>query len=215
MTIRLDRLLWTSLAFIFSGGAALAQAAAGPVYVEPAMAVPQPVDHIFSGVIELNVDATDTQHRIVSVTERIPVGQGGPVTLLYPRWEAASHGPSLSVSDLAGLIVEAEGRRIAWRRDRYEPHAFQLDVPRGAAFIDVRFQIIAQGDLLTPDVVAVPWQRLALYPAGWYARNIALAATLVLRGGLRPFTALKIERTQGSTIRFAKTTLETLLDSRC
>lgn len=177
------------------------------------MGVARPTDRPFDGVIEIHVDATDVQRRIFIVRQRIPVAHGGAVTLLYPRWEAASHGPSLTVTDLAGLVVEAGGRPIAWRRDPYEPHAFHLDVPPGARAIDVRFQMVAGGDLLTPDIVAVPWQRLTLYPAGWYARNIPVAATLTLPGGLRPFSALTIERTEGSTIRFGKTTLETLLDA--
>jgi predicted metalloprotease with PDZ domain len=201
------------LAFVLPIGAAVARPSTGPVYVRPPVAVQRPVDHAFNGVIELSVNATDVQHRIFNVHERIPVKEGGEVTLLYPRWEAASHGQSLTVTDLAGLIVEAEGGRLIWRRDRYEPHAFHLQVPPGAGFIDVYFQVITEGDLLTPDAVAVPWQRLALYPAGWYARNIAVAATLTLPGGLRPFTALKVERTEGSTIRFGETTLETLLDT--
>jgi len=213
VTFRLDRLLPLSLAFVLQGGTATAQSSPGPVYVAPPPAVPQPVDHAFDSTIELNVEATDIQHRFFNVRERIPVKAAGAVTLLYPRWEAASHGPSLTVTDLAGLIVEADGRRLTWRRDHYEPHAFHLDVPPGTGFIDVRFQVIAEGDLLTPDVVAVPWQRLTLYPAGWYARNIAVAATLTLPDGLRPFTALCIERTKASTIRFGTTTLETLVDA--
>ncbi|MDR7156811.1 putative metalloprotease with PDZ domain [Sphingobium xenophagum] len=190
-----------------------AQAVSGPVYAEPLPAVARPVDHPFDGVIELHVDATDIQRGIFNVHQQIPVVNGGAMTLLYPRWEAASHGPSLTVTDIAGLTVEAGGRRIAWRRDSYEPHAFHLQVPPGLRAIDVRFQMVAGGDLLTPDVVSVPWQRLILYPAGWYARNIPVAATLTLPEGLRPFTSLDVERSDGPTILFEEANLETLLDS--
>ena len=213
MTRRLARVLAISLAVVFQGAAAVAQSSPGPVYVEPPVAVPQPTDHAFGGVIELHVDATDIQHRIFTVREHIPVGQDRTITLLYPRWEAASHGPSLTVTDLAGLFIEAAGRPIAWRRDPYEPHAFHVDVPAGTTAIDVRFQMIAGGDLLTPDIVSVPWQRLMLYPAGWYARNIPVSATLTLPAGLRSFTALNVESADGPTIRFEKTSLEALLDS--
>lgn len=210
---RCHRLLAIWLALVLPSGAIGAQTASGPVYVKPAIAIPPPVDRAFDGEIELHVDATDVQHRIFTIRERIPVGKTGAETLLYPRWEPASHGPSLTATDLAGLVVEAGGRPIAWRRDRYEPHAFHLDVPPGTRVIDARFQMVAGGDLLTPDVVAVPWQRLTLYPAGWYARNIRVAATVTLPSGLRPFTALEVERTEGSTIRFVTTTLEALLDA--
>lgn len=190
-----------------------AQSVGGPVYTEPTRRVALPVDRAFEGTIALDVDATDVRRRIFSVHQRIPVGHGGSTTLLYPRWEAASHGPSLTVTDLAGLVIEAGGRRVPWRRDAYEPHAFHLDVPPGTTAIDVRFQMVAGGDLLTPDIVSVPWQRLVLYPAGWYARNIPVTAALTLPEGLRPFTALEIEGKEGATTRFHVTTLETLLDA--
>ena len=190
-----------------------AQSARGPVYSEPAHGVALPVDRAFAGTIELHVDATDVGRRIFSVHQRIPVGHVGATTLLYPRWEAASHGPSLTVTDLAGLMIESGGRRIPWRRDPYEPHAFHVDVPPGTDVIDVRFQMVAGGDLLTPDIVSVPWQRLVLYPAGWYARNIPVAATVTLPEGLRSFTALEVEGKEGTTERFHVATLETLLDA--
>lgn len=201
------------LAIAAPNGPVAAQLSPGPIHTAPATAVPLPADRPFAGKIDLKVDATDVSRRIFTVRQRVPVGDGGAVTLLYPRWEAASHGPSLTVTDLAGLVAEAGGRRIAWQRDRYEPHAFHLQVPSGTKEIDVRFQMVAGDDLLTPDMVAVPWQRLILYPAGWYARNIKVVATLSLPSGLRPFTALGIEQSTGSTIHFGETTLETLLDA--
>ncbi|SDA35742.1 glycyl aminopeptidase. Metallo peptidase. MEROPS family M61 [Sphingomonas sp. NFR15] len=73
--------------------------------------------------------------------------------------------------------------------------------------------MVAGGDLLTPEIVSVPWQRLILYPAGWYTRNITVAPSLSLPTGLRPFTALRVERTEAATIHFETTTLETLLDA--
>ena len=66
----------------------------------PAAAVPPPVDHPFAGEIALHVDATDIAHRIFTVRERLPVAHAGRMTLLYPRWEAASHeaGHNLGLS---------------------------------------------------------------------------------------------------------------------
>jgi predicted metalloprotease with PDZ domain len=213
MTTWFDRIFVIVLANFLSVVAVCAQAARGPVYDKPLIEIATPVDRPFAGTIELHVDATDVQHRIFTISQRIPINKSGAVTLLYPRWEPASHGPSLTVTDLAGLVVEAGGHSIGWRRDRYEPHAFHLDVPAGTRAIDVRFQMVAGGDALTPDIVAVPWQRLILYPAGWYARDIPVATTLTLPDGLHPFTTLEVERTEGSTLHFEATTLETLLDA--
>lgn len=211
--VMLNRVFWAAITITLAAAAAGAQRAPGPIYIEPKTMVPRPVDHRFSGVIQLDVDATDIPHQIFTVRQRIPVQGKSMITLLYPRWEAASHGPSLTVTDLTGLIITAGGRTVPWRRDAYEPHAFHLNMPSAVTTIDVRFQIVARGDLLTPDVVAVPWQRLILYPAGWYTRNIPIAATLALPAGLRPFTSLTEEHSDGPTIRFGTTTLEKLLDA--
>lgn len=175
--------------------------------------MPAPIDRPLDGRIALHVDATDVEHRIFTVRQRVPVGRDRAMTLLYPRWEAASHGPSLNVTDLAGLVIEGAGKRLRWRRDPYEPHAFHLQVPPGIDAIDVRFQMVAGGDLLTPNIVSVPWQRLVLYPAGYYARNITVAASLTLPPGWRPFTALAIDRSDNGRVAFAPTTLEKVLDA--
>jgi len=207
------RLALATLVAASAATVATAQDTRGPIYAEPSSTVPRPVDHAFDNAIELHVDATDIARKIFTVEERIPVSGNGTMTLLYPRWEPASHGPTLTVTDLAGLTVRAGGKTVAWRRDPYEPHAFHLTIAPGTRTIDVRFQMVAGSDLLTPDIVAVPWQRLILYPAGWYARNIPVAATLALPEGLRSFTGLEVEQAKGPTIRFRRTSMEKLLDA--
>lgn len=192
---------------------AVGQMGRGPTYVTPPTSVPAPVDHGFDGVIDLHVDASDVDHKIITMRQHIPVPAGTALTLLYPRWEAASHGPSLTVTDLAGLSIRAAGKPIRWRRDALEPHAFHLDVPANVNAIDVGFEMVAADDLLTADIVKIPWQRLMLYPAGWYARNISVSASLTLPPGLQPFTALEAKQVHGGTIRYTQTTLETLLDA--
>ncbi|MEG3168122.1 peptidase M61 [Sphingomonas sp. LB3N6] len=191
-----------------------AQSVGGPVQViASAETVPVPVDHAYGGVIALDINATDVGHRVFTVQERIPLHGERTVTLLYPRWEAASHGPSLTVTNLTALEVRASGQRVAWRRDPIEPHAFRIDVPNGAGELDVRFEMVAGADLLTPDVVAISWQQLILYPAGWYARNIPVSATLALPAGLHPFTSLATRSVDGTTVRFVTKSMETLVDS--
>jgi predicted metalloprotease with PDZ domain len=210
---RISRLLLAFAALPCAAATAVGNDTPGPVYSVPSPTIPSPVDHPFAGMIRLHVDATDIAHKIFTVHERIPVPRDGTMTLLYPRWEPASHGPTLTVTDLAGLAVEADGKPITWRRDPYEPHAFHLNIVPGTRTVDVRFQMVAGGDLLTSDIVAVPWQRLSLYPSGWYARNIPVDASLTLPEGLRPFSSLKVQRSDGSTVSFARTTLELLLDA--
>ena len=184
-----------------------------PVQTLTRTPIGSPVDHPFRGTIALEVDARDVAHRVFTVREHVPVQRAGGMTLLYPRWEAASHGPSLNVTDLAGLDVSANGRPLAWRRDAIEPHAFYFDVPEGTRTIDVRFQIVANPDRLSADVVTIAWQHLLLYPAGWYARNIAVAPSVVLPSGLKAFTSLDLTHTDDDWLRFGPVNLEHLLDA--
>ena len=213
MISRFRRMRAVALLFTISSEPANPQTSRGPVYVERSASVPAPIDHAFGGFVDLHVDATDVNHKIFAVRQRIPVTAGAATTLLYPRWEAASHGPSLTVTDLAGLMISAAGKPIPWQRDTLDPHAFHLNVPVGVRSIDVDFQMVAASDLITADIVKVPWQRLLLYPAGWYARNIPIIATLTLPAGLSAFTSLEAKQHAGDTLRFTQTSLEALLDA--
>jgi predicted metalloprotease with PDZ domain len=185
----------------------------GPVQRLPPAGVPVPIDRAFAGTIALSVDATDVAHKLYTVEVVIPVQAAGAMTLLYPRWEAASHGPSLSVVNLTGLTIFAGARRLAWRRDPLEPHAFHFDVPAGAASVTARYQVVAAAGALTRDLIVLPWQQLILYPAGWYARNIAVAATVSLPGELTSHAPLIAGRSAGGRLVLPEQTLEALLDS--
>lgn len=184
-----------------------------PVQQLVAAPVPEPVDREFSGTVELQVDATDVARRIFNVRLRIPVQAAGTTMLLYPRWDSGSHGPSLTVTDLAGLSVSADGQALPWRRHPIEPHAFQLDVPEGAGTLEASYQIVVGADTLSADLVVVPWHRLVLYPAGWYARNILVKPSVTLPPGLTPASSLEAEATQAGTTTLAPVALDTLIDS--
>ena len=184
-----------------------------PVQTLVAAPIPEPVDRTFAGTMELQVDATDVARRIFNVRLRIPVQAAGPTTLLYPRWDAGSHGPSLTVTDLAGLSVSADGTALPWRRHPVEPHAFQLDVPVGAGMLEANYQVIAGADTLAADLVLVPWHRLVLYPAGWYARNIQVRPSVRLPPRLTPASSLVAEATGSGMLDLAPVALDTLLDS--
>ncbi|MGH8145741.1 MAG: M61 family metallopeptidase, partial [Rhodanobacteraceae bacterium] len=67
--------------------------------------------------------------------------------------------------------------------------------------------------LLRANMVDVQWQRLLLYPAGWYVRDIPVDASLTLAPGMRAFTALRIGHSDGRTLAFARTTLDKLVDA--
>lgn len=139
----------------------------------------------------------------------------GRTTLLYPEWEASSHAPTISAASLTGIVVFAGTQRLEWRRDELEMHAFHVDVPEGVDDITVEFQYVARAGeaLLRPDLVAVQWQKLLLYPAGWYARNLPIQASVRLPSGLHVVSSLHAEETSGASVRFGATTLDALLDA--
>ncbi|WP_051412555.1 M61 family metallopeptidase [Pseudoxanthomonas sp. J35] len=205
--------LVAALSMSVAVGAGHAKAPEWPVQQLEAAPIPAPVDRGFAGVIELDVDATDVDRMLFNVRLRLPVQQPGTVTLLYPRWETSSHGPSLTVTDLAGLVVSVDGQPLRWRRDPVEPHAFHLDIPAGARTIEAKYQVVAGADVLAPDLVVVPWQRLVVYPAGWYARNLPVRASVALPPGLQAVSALDAAAGQGGVVVLPDTPLETLLDS--
>ncbi|BDU21565.1 M61 family peptidase [Dyella sp. GSA-30] len=198
-----------------TAGTAVAQVGSGPTAAPMPPALPTPLDRPFRGTIELTVNATDTDHQIFSIRETIPVQATGDVVLLYPEWETASHAPTATVAELAGLVVLIDGKPSDWRRDPVDMHAFHVDVPEGASSImlDFQFLVPAQAHLLRPDMVIVPWQRLLLYPAGWYVRDIPVAATLALPHGLAPFTALTFHAIDDGKLDFQPVALDQLVDA--
>ncbi|MEZ2418983.1 M61 family peptidase [Luteibacter sp. RCC_6_2] len=198
-----------------TAGAATAQAGSEPIAAPIPPALPAPLDRPFHGTIELAVKATDTDHQVFSIHETIPVQAPGDTVLLYPEWETASHAPTATVAELTGLAISIDGKAIEWRRDPVNMHAFHVDVPKEASSITLDFQFLApaQAHLLRPDMVIVPWQRVLLYPAGWYVRNIPVAAKLTLPPGLTAFTALAFQTIDDGTLGFQPVSLEQLVDA--
>ena len=169
----------------------------------------------FSGVVQLAVDATDVDRQIFNVRQSIPVQRPGALTLLYPQWEVGSHAPTASVTELAGLRIQADGRPLAWRRDAQAPHAFHLIVPDGARAVTVEMQFLApqRQALLKPDLVSLPWHRLLLYPAGWPTSTIPVQVALTVPPGLALAGALDVVRQEGMQISLQTTSLEALIDA--
>ncbi|MBU4239095.1 MAG: peptidase M61, partial [Alphaproteobacteria bacterium] len=111
------------------------------------------------------------------------------------------------------------GQRIEWLRDTLEPYAFHLDIPAGVTSIDVAFQQLTQPDssnwrvLMTPAMVNLQWEKAILYPAGYYSRQIPVAASVALPSGWKYGTALTTESRNGDVAAFETTDLYTLIDS--
>jgi predicted metalloprotease with PDZ domain len=181
--------------------------------------VPKPVDEPYSGLIELQVDATDVEQKIFRVQERIPV-KSGKVTLLYPRWHLGTHAPAdRMLAQFAGLIVTADHQRLEWLRDPLDPYAFHVDVPAGVGTLEAEFEFLSpvegnQGAVvMSPEMLAVHWESLVLYPAGFYARRIMVKPSVTLPQHWPFAGALEVGDQSGAQVRFRPVNLEELIDS--
>lgn len=170
------------------------------------------------GTIQLVVDATDVTRGIFTVKETIPVAQAGKLTLLFPKWLPGNHSPSGQVSKMAGLVITADGKTIPWVRDTVDVYAFHLDVPEGTKSIEAHFQYLSptagnQGRIVTtPDMLSLQWDCVALYPAGYFVRQIPFQASVTYPKGWKSATALA-PGLSGDTVTYPAVDFETLVDS--
>ncbi len=198
-----------------------AQVGVGPIAASLPAAIPEPQDKPFLGTVQLTVDATDTAHGVFRTTEVLPVQSAGELTLLYPQWETTSHAPTASVVELAGLHIKGGGGTdLGWRRDSVDVHAFHVTVPPKTKTLTLTFDYLSShaSAELRPHLIEIHWQRLLLYPAGWYTRDITVAAQIRLPIGLRAFSALRSlpampASSVEATLAFEPVTLDRLVDA--
>jgi predicted metalloprotease with PDZ domain len=214
----LKRSLIIVAAFMSASVLAHAQSPAPQPLPMPA-AIPAPQDVAYPGTIRLEVDATDLDRRIMNMRETIPVRGPGRVTLLYPEWLPGNHAPRGQIEKLAGLMIKAGGKPLAWTRDVVDVFAFHVDVPAGVSALELEFQFLsavesAQGRVvITQDMMNLQWNSLVLYPAGYFARQIPIDLSVKLPEGWQFGTALETASTKGALTTFKTTSLETLVDS--
>jgi predicted metalloprotease with PDZ domain len=198
--------------------AGIAPGSPGPTPVPPAPAIVAPEDKPFPGTIALSIDATDIDRKIIRVHETIPV-EPGDRTLLYPKWLPGTHAPEGAIDRFAGLEIRANGARLDWKRDPVDVFAFHLTVPAGATSLDVQFEYLSPvsdhfGDPeITSNMMYLEFIALSLYPAGYFVRQIPVAADVALPAGWRFATALDGASGSGGHVSFKTTSLETLEDS--
>ena len=180
--------------------------------------VPAPTNPTYPGTIVLNVDATNLSQQVFQMRMSIPV-KPGPLTLLYPQWLPANHGPNGPITQLAGLKFTANGKPVEWTRDPVQVFAFHLKVPEGATTLEAEYQYLSpldtsQGRItMTDDILGVQWVSTTLYPAGYIARGVTVQANLKLPNGWQYATALETANRQGDEVHFKPSDLETLMDS--
>ena len=196
--------------------AAHGQASKGPQPVPLPPPVPAPADTPYPGTISLLVDITNINDRVFDVHETIPV-KPGKLILLYPEWIPGGHSPGLPIASLAGLVITANGNRLAWVRDRVNMYAFHVDVTQGTTSLDVNFQYLApvkpQQGRISSNFANLSFINTLLYPAGHFSRRIQFSPSVRLPEGWKCATALETKSQDGNVVHFQDTTLNTLIDS--
>jgi len=211
------------LAFLLisTAPAALAQQASTypPALPSALPAIPDAQDIAYPGVITLDIDATNLAQHIFAVTETIPVAQAGPMTLFFPEWLPGNHGPVGPIAQLAGIEIKANGQHVEWVRDTLHPFAYHVVVPAGATALNITMQHLspttgAQGRItMTPEMLNIQWEKMLLYPAGHWSRNITVQPTVKFPTGWQFGTALEPESKTGDVQTFKPVNLEVLIDS--
>ena len=190
---------------------------------QPAAAVPlrpviEPRDVPYPGVLRLEVDASDTRQGLFRVRQTIPVAAHGRLTLRYPQWLPGNHSATGPIEAIAGLTFTAGGRTLSWRRNPEDVFSFDIDVPAGVRSVEARFDYISDtpGDIgrteMTPSLINLQWEKMALYPAGHFVRQIRIRPTVILPDGWTGVSAIDGEPRRGR-VDYAETTFETMVDS--
>jgi predicted metalloprotease with PDZ domain len=205
-----------ALAALFSIASAAAQQ--GPTPAALPSAIPAPQDKPYPGTLHLAVDATDLDHAIFRIHESIPE-KPGPAVLLFPKWLPGAHSPGGPIDKLAGLVIRAGATKLAWTRDTVDVYAFHVTVPANAHALDCDFQFVSPVEskegrvVMTPDMLSLEWNAVALYPAGYFSRDIPVQASMKLPAGWKFGTALETASGAGATTTFKPVPFNTLVDS--
>jgi predicted metalloprotease with PDZ domain len=186
-----------------------------PTALPPAMVAPADTPYP-AGTISLLVDITNIPDRVLTAHETIPF-KGREITLLYPEWLPGTHSPSNPVEDLAGLVLTANGKPVAWVRDRVNMYAFHVAAPPDVATLDIDFQFLAPQDpkrgRISSNFADVTWNSVLLYPAGYFSRDIKFKTAIRLPEGWKFACALEVKSQHGNLVTFKETTLNTLVDA--
>ena len=212
-------MLLASAIVIGALSAVSAQQPSGPSPYPMPPEIPAPQDKPYPGLIKLVVDATDTTRAIFRVHESIPVSQAGPMVLLFPKWLPGNHGPSGPIDKLAGLVIHAGAAKVAWTRDVVDVYAFHVDVPAAAKSLELDFQFVSPVEtkegrvVMTPEMLNLQWNAMALYPAGYFSRQINFAASVKLPPGWKLGSALETSSVAGAVTSFKPVPFNTLINS--
>ncbi|HVR92022.1 MAG TPA: peptidase M61 [Novosphingobium sp.] len=192
-----------------------------PMAVPIARTVPDAVDTPYpGGAMTLDIDATDTMRGAYRVTQTIPVRAGtSRLTLLYPQWLPGTHGPRGPLAELVDVRFYSGTKLLKWTRDPVEVFAFHVDLPADTREVTAKFihtsplQTTEGRITMTQEMLNLQWEKMSLYPAGHYVRQIRVRPTVTFPAGWSSATALDGKAVKGNRVSWAETDYETLVDS--
>ena len=202
--------------------AAFAQQAerSAPVAVPISPSIPDAQDIPYPGTIVLEIDASDVARGLYRVKQTVPVPAGRDKLILQlPQWLPGNHAPRGPINLIADIRFEADGKPVQWTRDPVEVHAFHIPLPAGtkqvtASFVHTSPLQSGQGRVtMTQEMLNLQWEKMSLYPAGHYVRQIKVAPSVTFPAGWEAFAALDGMRRRGDTVSWATVDYETLVDS--
>jgi predicted metalloprotease with PDZ domain len=145
--------------------------------------------------------------------------QADQLTLLLPEWLPGAHAPHGTMAELVDIHFFAGDKELAWTRDPVEVFAFHINLPAGITAVTAKFIHTsplqsAEGRItMTREMLNLQWDKMTLYPAGHYVRQIAVKPSVTVPQGWSVFTALDGKTPQGSMVTWAETNYEVLIDS--
>lgn len=168
----------------------------------------------------LDIDATDTQRGVYRVTQTVPVAAGTErLTLLFPQWLPGNHGPRGPLAELVDVTFTSGAQVLRWKRDPLEPNAFHIDLPAGTREVVARFIHTsplqsAEGRItMTQEMLNLQWEKMTLYPAGHYVRQIRVRPSVTLPAGWTAAVALDGQKQDGNRWSWGEHSYEVLVDS--
>ena len=163
------------------------------------------------GTVALTVRLPDPGQKLLYVQEIIPA-EPGPLMLYYPKWIPGDHSPDGSVDEVMGFEFTAGGRRIEWQRDELDRFAFHLTVPQGEHQVEIHFQFPG-GSRVTPNLMDLTWDQVALYRAGSPTKEQIYQPTLIIPADWQYASALETATREGERVAFKPVPFNTLVDS--
>ncbi|WP_423141229.1 M61 family metallopeptidase [Parablastomonas sp. CN1-191] len=182
--------------------------------------IPAEVDAPYPGTLMLDIDATDVNRGLYRVTETIPVKPGTTdLVLLLPKWLPGNHAPEGAANLLNDIRFSAGGQPLTWKRDPVDVFAFHVAVPAGTSEVTARFIHTSpitgsEGRVtMTREMLNLQWEKMSLYPAGHYVRQIAIKPAVTVPAGWTVYTALDGKAQSGNRLTWDATRYDTLVDS--